>query len=154
MKLTDVLIRDACIVDMQGKTKKEALRELSDAMGNAVAGIHSGDLLDMLLEREKLGTTAMGDGVAIPHARVETLDRVLASFGKSRHGVDFDSVDGKRTHLFFLLVAPGTEGSAHLLTLARISRFLTHDEFRARLFDVEAVEDLYRAIEEEEARGE
>jgi PTS system nitrogen regulatory IIA component len=151
MKLTDILIRDACVVDMQAKTKKEALRELANALSGAVEGLAAPELLDMLLEREKLGTTAMGDGIAIPHARVESLDRLLASFGRSRHGVDFDSVDGKRTHLFFLLVAPGTEGSAHLLTLARLSRFLTQPEFRARLLEVEATEDLFRVLEEEEA---
>ena len=151
MKLTDILIRDACVVDMQAKTKKEALRELADALSGAVEGLGASGLLDMLLEREKLGTTAMGDGIAIPHARVESLDRLLASFGRSRHGVDFDSVDGKRTHLFFLLVAPGTEGSAHLLTLARLSRFLTQPDFRARLLEVEATEDLFRALEEQEA---
>ena len=153
MKLTDILIGDACVVDMQAKTKKEALKELADGLAGSVDGLGAGELLDMLLEREKLGTTAMGDGIAIPHARVESLDRLLASFGRSRHGVDFDSVDGKRTHLFFLLVAPGTEGSAHLLTLARLSRFLTQPEFRARLLEVEATEDLFRAVEEEESRS-
>ena len=153
MKLTDILIREACVVDMQAKTKKEALRELATGLADSVEGLEAPELLDMLLEREKLGTTAMGDGIAIPHARVESLDRLLASFGRSRNGVDFDSVDGKRTHLFFLLVAPGTEGSTHLLTLARLSRFLTQPEFRAKLLEVEAVEDLFRAVEEEESRS-
>ncbi len=94
----------------------------------------------------------MGDGIAIPHARVEALDRLLASFGRSRQGVDFDSVDGKPTHLFFLLVAPGREGSAHLLTLARLSRMLSSPEFRLKLLDVESSDDLFRALEEEESR--
>jgi PTS system nitrogen regulatory IIA component len=153
MKLTDIIIRDACVVDMQAKTKKEALRELAEGLATAVDNLAGPELLDMLLERENLGTTAMGDGIAIPHARVESLERLLASFGRSRHGVDFDSVDGKRTHLFFLLVAPGTEGSAHLLTLARLSRFLTQPEFRAKLLEVEGADDLFRAIEEEESRS-
>ncbi len=153
MKLTDIIIRDACVVDMQAKTKKETLRELADALAAAVDDLDGSELLEMLLEREKLGSTAMGDGIAIPHARVESLDRLLATFGRSRHGVDFDSVDGKRTHLFFLLVAPGTEGSAHLLTLARLSRFLTQPEFRAKLLEVEATQDLFEAIEEKESGG-
>ena len=106
----------------------------------------------MLVERERLGTTAMGDGIAIPHARVESLDRVLAVFGLSRAGVDFDSLDGKPTHLFFLLVAPGREGSAHLLLLARLSRLLGAEPFRARLRDVKSTDELFRAIEEEESR--
>ncbi len=152
MKLNDILIREACIVDMKARTKKEALRELSEVLAGSVKGLDGAGLLDMLLERETLGTTAMGDGIAIPHARVEALDRLLASFGRSRQGVDFDSVDGKPTHLFFLLVAPGREGSAHLLTLARLSRMLSSPEFRLKLLDVESNDDLFRALEEEESR--
>jgi PTS system nitrogen regulatory IIA component len=152
MKLNDILIREACIVDMKARTKKEALRELSEVLAGSVKGLDGAGLLDMLLERETLGTTAMGDGIAIPHARVEALDRLLASFGRSRQGVDFDSVDGKPTHLFFLLVAPGREGSAHLLTLARLSRMLSSPEFRLKLLDVESSDDLFRALEEEESR--
>ncbi len=152
MKLTDILVRDACLPDMKARTKKETLRELSNALAGAVEGLDGGALLNMLLEREQLGTTAMGDGIAIPHARMEALDRLLASFGRSRQGVDFDSIDGKRTHLFFVLVAPGKEGSAHLLTLAHISRMMVPDDFRARLLDLETTEDLFRAFEEEESK--
>ncbi len=152
MKLNDILVREACIVDMKARTKKEALRELSEVLAGSVKGLDAAGLLDMLLEREKLGTTAMGDGIAIPHARIEALDRLLASFGRSRQGVGFDSVDGKPTHLFFLLVAPGREGSAHLLTLARLSRLLSSPEFRSKLLDVESSDDLFRVLEEEESR--
>ena len=153
MKLTDILVRDACLVDMTAGTKKEALRELSESLAKVAVGLDGSRLLDMLLEREKLGTTAMGDGIAIPHARMESLDRLLASFGRSRQGVEFDSVDGKRTHLFFLLVAPGREGSAHLLTLARLSRLLSSPEFRSKLLELDSSEDLFRILEEEESRS-
>jgi PTS system nitrogen regulatory IIA component len=152
MKLTDILLRDACRVEMQAKTKKEALRELAEAMSAAVPGLAAKDLLDLLLEREKLGTTAMGDGIAIPHARLESLDRLLASFGRCRGGIDFDSVDGKPTRLFFLLVAPGREGSAHLLTLARLSRLLSGEDFRAKLLEIDSTDELFRAFEAEESR--
>jgi PTS system nitrogen regulatory IIA component len=152
MKLTDILVREACIIDMKARTKKEALRELSQVLTAEVKNLDAAGLLDMLLEREKLGTTAMGDGIAIPHARIESLDRLLASFGRSRQGVDFDSVDGRLTHLFFLLVAPGKEGSAHLLTLARLSRLLASPEFRSKLLEIETCDDLFRALEEEESR--
>ena len=152
MKLTDILIRDACICDMTAKTKKEALRELADRLASSTSNLVPKELLDLLLEREKLGTTAMGDGIAIPHARLESLDRLVASFGRSVMGIDFESVDGKRTHLFFLMVAPGKEGSAHLLTLARLSRMLAEEGFRARLREVDSTDDLFRVIEEEELR--
>jgi PTS system nitrogen regulatory IIA component len=152
MKLTDILVRDACQVDVRGKTKPEVLRELSEALVSCVPGLDRAELYAMLVEREKLGSTAMGDGIAIPHARIESLDRVLAVFGLSRGGVDFDSLDGQPTHLFFLLVAPGREGSAHLLLLARLSRLLGIDAFRARLREVGTTDELFRAIEEEESR--
>lgn len=151
MKLTDILVRDACLVDLKGQTKPEVLAELANSLVAAVPSLDRAELYAMLIEREKLGTTAMGDGIAIPHARIESLDRVLAVFGLSRDGVDFDSLDGKSTHLFFLLVAPGREGSAHLLLLARLSRLLGVDAFRARLRDVKSTDELFRAIEEEES---
>jgi PTS system nitrogen regulatory IIA component len=152
MKLTDILVRDACLVDMHAATKPGILAELAESLSRAVPSLERSQLNAMLVEREKLGTTAMGDGIAIPHARVESLDRVLAVFGLSRAGVDFDSLDGKPTHLFFLLVAPGREGSAHLLLLARLSRLLGGEAFRARLREVHSTEELFRAIEEEESR--
>jgi PTS system nitrogen regulatory IIA component len=151
MKLTDILVRDACLVDLKGQTKPEVLAELADSLVAAVPSLDRAELYAMLIEREKLGTTAMGDGIAIPHARIEALDRVLAVFGLSRGGVDFDSLDGRPTNLFFLLVAPGREGSAHLLLLARLSRLLGVDAFRARLRDVKSTDELFRAIEEEES---
>ena len=152
MKLTDILVREACLPEMKAQTKREALQELSEALASAADSVDAGALYELLMEREQLGPTAMGDGVAIPHARMESLDRLLASFGRCRAGLDFDSVDGRPTHLFFVLVAPGTEGSAHLLTLARISRLVAVEEFRARLLDIETTDDLFRALEEEESR--
>ena len=152
MKLVDILVRDACRIEMTARTKKEALKELSGALCESVDGLIATELLDMLLEREKLGTTAMGDGVAIPHARMESLGRLLGSFGRSREGVEFDSIDGEPANLFFLLVAPGQGGSAHLLTLAKLSRMLGSDEFRARLAELQTADELFAAIEEEEAK--
>ncbi len=153
MKLTDILIRDACLVELKARTKKDTVRELAEAIASNVEGLDGGALMQMLLERERLGSTAMGDGIAIPHARIESLDRLLASFGRSRQGVDFDSLDGKPTHIFFLLVAPGREGSTHLLTLARLSRFLTSAAFREKLINLDSIDELFAAVEEEESRS-
>lgn len=151
MKLTDILVRNACIVDLQARTKKDALRELASALARETKGLDAQELLGLLLEREKLGTTGMGDGIAIPHARIESLDRLVANFGRSGPGIDFDSVDGKPTQLFFLMVAPGREGSAHLLTLAKLSRLLSESEFRSRLQELNSVDELFRVIEEAES---
>jgi PTS system nitrogen regulatory IIA component len=152
MKLIDQLVCDGCVIDMEARTKTDAIRELADRLCRAVPQVPHEELLQTLREREKLGTTALGDGIAIPHARLESVDRLLVSFGRSRNGIDFDSVDGQPTHLFFLLVAPSREGSAHLLTLARLSRFLSNAAFRARLLASESVDDVVRAVEEAESR--
>ncbi len=151
MKLTDILVRKACIVEMQAKTKKDALQELAVGLARHTSGLDERELLGLLLEREKLGTTGMGDGIAIPHARIESLDRLVANFGRSGSGIEFDSVDGKQAHLFFLMVAPGREGSAHLLTLAKLSRLLSEAQFRARLQELESVDELFRVVEEAES---
>ncbi len=153
MKLTDTLVRDSCVIDMKARTKKEALGELAEALSADLAGLRGPELLELLVDRERLGSTAMGDGIAIPHARIESLDRLRVSFGRSRPGVDFDAVDGKPTHLFFVLVAPGREGSAHLLTLARLSRLLARSEFRTRLLEIETLDELFDALGEADAEG-
>ena len=152
MKLVDVIVAQASVLDMRARTKKEALRELAEAIAAVVPELETNQLIETLMGREKLGTTAMGDGIAIPHARLDHVDRIMVSFGKSRVGVDFESVDGDLTRLFFLLVAPKKEGSAHLLLLARLSRLLGIDAFRARLREVGTTDELFRAIEEEESR--
>jgi PTS system nitrogen regulatory IIA component len=152
VKLVDVIVAQASVLDMRARTKKEALRELAEAVSAAVPELETNQLIETLMEREKLGTTAMGDGIAIPHARLDHIDRIMVSFGKSRAGVDFESVDGELTRLFFLLIAPKKEGSAHLLALARLSRVLSHEEFRQRLLEIEDVDELLRALEQEESK--
>jgi PTS system nitrogen regulatory IIA component len=152
MKLVDVIVPQASVLDMRARTKKEALRELAEAVVAVVPDLETNQLIETLMEREKLGTTAMGDGIAIPHARLDHIDRIMVTFGKSRVGVDFESVDGELTRLFFLLIAPKKEGSAHLLALARLSRVLSHEEFRQRLLEIEDVDELLRALEQEESK--
>jgi PTS system nitrogen regulatory IIA component len=104
----------------------------------------------VLQERERLGSTGIGDGVAIPHGKLKTLDRLLISFGRSRTGIDFDSMDSKPAHLFFLLVAPEESVGVHLKTLARISKLLKNPEVRRRLIDGGNANDLFRIIADEE----
>jgi PTS system nitrogen regulatory IIA component len=151
MKLSDILVRDACRLEMAARTKSEALAELAEAIAAAVPGIDRAELLGVLHERERLGTTALGDGIAIPHARLDSATRILASFGRSRAGVDFESVDGRATHLFFVLVSPGAQGGAHLTALARLSLLLGSGAFRKRLEEVQSPAELQRAFEEAEA---
>src|SRR4029077_15576387 len=105
-----------------------------------------------LEDRERLNSTALGEGVAIPHGKLPGIKRVFAAFARSRQGVDFQSLDGEPTHLFFLLVAPEDSAGAHLKALARISRLLKDEPFRTRLMQAPTAADLYATIREEDDR--
>lgn len=152
MKITDILVKDAVLLDLAGSTKREVLEEMARALAAAEPEIDGDRLLEVLLEREALQSTGIGEGVAIPHGKLPGLRRLVASFARSRQGVDFESIDGQPTHLLFLLVVPEHSGGQHLKALARISRFLRDAAFRKQLLEAESVEDVVRAIEEEEAK--
>jgi PTS system nitrogen regulatory IIA component len=152
MKIMDVLVRDAVILDLAGETKPEILAELAKGLAAAEPGLDEARMLGVLTEREKLQSTGIGEGVAIPHGKLPGLTRLLASFARSRVGVDFESIDGQPTHLFFLLVVPEHSGGQHLKALARISRFFRDAAFRKRLLEAENRDDVFRAIEEEDSK--
>jgi nitrogen PTS system EIIA component len=109
-------------------------------------------LVHALEDRERLNSTALGDGIAIPHGKLPGIRQVVAAFGRSPAGVDFNSLDGKPTHLFFLLVAPEDSAGAHLKALARISRLLKDESFRTRLISARNGADLYQTIREEDEK--
>jgi PTS system nitrogen regulatory IIA component len=152
MKVMDILARDAVILDLGVQTKREVLAEMANALAKVEPQIEADRLLEVLLEREALQSTGIGEGVAIPHGKMVGLDRLIASFARSHEGVDFEAIDGQRTHHFFLLVVPEHSGGQYLKALARISRFFRDPTFRQRLSEVESLEDLIHAIEEEDAR--
>lgn len=152
MKIMDILVRDAVILDLAAVAKREALAEMAQSLARAEPGLDEDRLLKVLVDRETLQSTGIGDGVAIPHGKLPGLGRLVASFARSRPGVDFDSIDGQPTHLFFLLVVPEHSGGQHLKALARISRFFRDASFRERLVEAETLEDVFRAIEEEDAK--
>jgi PTS system nitrogen regulatory IIA component len=152
MKITDILVHDAVILDLASESKPEALRELANELAQAEPELEPEALLTVLTEREALQSTGIGDGVAIPHGKVAGLSRLVASFARSRPGVEFEAIDGQRTHLFFLLVVPEHAGGMHLKALARISRFFRDAAFRKALEEAESREDILRAIEEEDAK--
>jgi PTS system nitrogen regulatory IIA component len=152
MKIMDILVRDAVILDLESQDKREVLEELARALAGAEADLDAERLLSVLLEREKLQSTGIGDGVAIPHGKMPGLSRLVASFARSREGVDFQSIDGNPTHLFFLLVVPEHSGGQHLKALARISRFFRDAAFRKALAEAESLDEVFRAIEEEDAK--
>ena len=152
MKITDILVRDASILDLAATAKDDLLAELAGALAIAEPALDRDGLLTVLREREALQSTGIGEGVAIPHGKVHGLDRLVATFARSRGGVDFESIDGQPTQLFFLLVVPEQSGGQHLKALARISRFFRDASFRERLIAADDLDEIFRAIEEEDAK--
>ncbi len=152
MKISEILKRDLLIPNLQSRNKKGVLEELAGILVNQGKLTDLEKVVEVLLDREKLGSTGIGDGIAIPHGKIKDLREVVASFGRSREGVDFESIDQKPTHLFFLLVAPENSAGVHLKALARISRLLKDPNFRRRLMEAENVEELFQIISEEDAR--
>lgn len=152
MKIMDILVKDAILLDVGADAKPAILGRLASALAAAQPGLDPVRLLQVLSERESLQSTGIGDGVAIPHGKLPGLQHLLAAFARSRAGVDFESIDGQPTHLFFLLVVPEHSGGLHLKALARISRFFRDAAFRKALLEAETRDDVLRAIEEEDGK--
>jgi len=150
MKILDILPKKTIVPDLEGRTKKQVLEELIEAMLGEMPELDRDRLMAVLLERERLGSTGIGDGIAIPHGKIKDLDRLLLSFGKSSRGVDFESMDGKPVHLFFLLVAPENCTGIHLRALARIARMLKNAPVRKRLISVNTQDEIYAVIQQED----
>jgi nitrogen PTS system EIIA component len=152
MKIEDILAEELVIPALTARSKADVLEELASAVSGVHPELDRTRLVQALEDRERLNSTALGDGVAIPHGKLPGLKRVFAAFGRSRQGVDFQSLDGKPTHLFFLLVAPEDSAGAHLKALARISRLLKDESFRVRLLQAADQHELWTTIREEDAR--
>jgi nitrogen PTS system EIIA component len=152
MKIRDVLKESCVVADLKGQTKDEVLRELAVALKDAGQINDVDTAVNVMLERERLGSTGIGDGIAIPHGKLKGLRGILCAFGRSREGVSFDSVDRKPVHLFFLLLAPEGSAGLHLKMLSRISRILRDQTFRKRLLEQTGQEDLYTDIISEDEK--
>ena|SRR5664279_108965 len=135
--------------NMLAKTKAEALEELVNTLIKSGLKLDSAKVIEVLQQREKLGSTGIGDGLAIPHGKISSLDEIVVAFGRSKKGVDFDSLDGKPVHIFFLLLAPENSVGQHLKALARISKMLKKANFRQKLIETDSKSDLYKLIIEQ-----
>jgi PTS system nitrogen regulatory IIA component len=153
LKLFTPVSPAAVLADLRGETKDAVLDELSEAAVRVVPSVPLDALVRSLRERESLGSTGIGEGAAIPHGKVAGLDRVVTVFGRSRAGVQFQSLDGKPAHLFFLVLAPENSAGLHLKALARISRLLKDAGFRASLSGAPDAAALIRLLAEADARS-
>ncbi len=152
MKIAEILSPEMVIPQLHGASKAEVLSELAQCLCKTHTEVTFDRLLAVLNERERLGSTAIGDGIAIPHGKLRGITQILGVFGRSSGGVDFDSLDGNPTNLFFLLVAPEDSASLHLKALARVSRLFKDSGFRQRLLDAPEASELYRLLKEEDSK--
>lgn len=146
MQLHEIINENKIIPELKARDKKGALEELAEAIANQEPSVDKAALVKVLMEREQLGTTGIGDGVAIPHGKLNDIRGPIISFGRRREGLDFDSIDGQPTYIFFLLVAPDNSSGIHLQVLAKIAKMLKSSAFRQRLMSAESTKELYQTI--------
>lgn len=152
MKIMDYLDEEWVIADLQGTDKASILKELSSVLVKPCKATSGEELLQVLLDREKLGSTGIGEGIAIPHGRLKKLKIFFISFGRSAPGVDFDSIDRKPSHLFFLVMAPENSAVDNLKLLSRIVTLLKEPSFKKRLIEAPSRKELFQIISEEDEK--
>lgn len=151
MRIADILEKDLVLPEVRGKRKLEVLEELTAHIARYLVGVSEENILAALKERERVGTTAIGDGLAIPHCKLDSVNELKACFGRSSRGIDFGAADGHRTHFIFLLVSPRDSAGKHLKTLAMISRMFTEPEFRAGLLASTTADEMHQLLASREA---
>ena len=152
MRITDYMTEADVLPDLNASTREDVLKEMVKHLSEAGKVTNGDELVQILLDREMLGSTGIGHGVAIPHGRLPGLKEILLVFGRSQKGVEFDAHDGKPVNLFFLLVAPEDSAGIHLKALARISRILKNPECRTALMNSRDRDALLKVIREEDER--
>lgn len=150
MKISEMLHGEFVLEELTARNKHDVLAELVGVFAKGKTKFDPEAMLHVLLERERLGSTGIGDGIAIPHGKLPGLDEILLSFGRSTAGIAFEAMDGKPVHLFFLLMAPENSAGQHLKVLAKISRMLKDPIFRRNLLEAKIHEDFIRIIVEKE----
>ena len=152
MRITDFLTVQGVIPELAGREKSAVLQEMAQWLAVQRESLNADQVLQVLWERERISTTAIGEGVAIPHGKLAGIERVIGVFARSPGGVDFAALDGGPTHLFFVLLAPENAAADHLRALARISRLLKDAAFRSRLIEGQTREEIFRIIAEEDQK--
>ena len=150
MKVMDIFRKEYIVEGLKSKSKREVLAELSGVFLQGNVKYNHEEMINTLLEREKLGSTGIGDGVAIPHGKLANLEELVVSFGRSKEGVEFDAMDGRPAHIFFLLMAPEDTTGKHLKALAKISKMLKDSSFRKKLLEAKSKDELYTIITEKD----
>jgi PTS system nitrogen regulatory IIA component len=151
MPSLEFLTPEAVLPALRGQGKKQALQELSAGAARLIPGLDSREIFDTLLQRERLGSTGIGDGVAIPHGKLPKLDQLFGMVARVERPIDFDAIDGQPVDLLFLLLAPEGAGADHLKALARVARALREPGVRERLRAARDAAALYAVLTQSSA---
>ena len=150
MTLLDILSEESTIVNLEGETKEDIIKELVDALPQGEIVGNREQVLQAVLEREQIMSTGIGDGIAIPHGKSDAVASLAAALGTQKRGVDFEALDGEPAYVFFLLVSPANVSGPHIKALARISRLLKNDDFKKKLTAAATSAEILTVIEAEE----
>lgn len=152
MKIKSFLSEDCVVATLSATTRDSVLTELAMPLARAVPGVNASDIQRVLLEREAMGSTGIGEGFAIPHAKIRGLDRIVAAVGRSVNGISFDAHDGDPVHFFFVLLSPDNAPGPHLLALARLSKLFKDEDLKPRLNEAKTAHEIYDVIVSEDER--
>lgn len=150
IKIFDFLCKKAICIDIKSRDKKGVVNELIDSLRKEKKIKDPQKAFKSVMDREEIGTTGVGQGVAIPHGRTDTVNKLIGTFGISKQGIEFDSLDGEPVHLVFLLLSPYDSGGHHLRALARISRLFKDKFFRQALLEAHSTEEILKTINQED----
>jgi nitrogen PTS system EIIA component len=153
MEIGDVLKKESVVFNLVSRTKSDVIKELAERVVSQYPSSNKDNLVKVLIERENLCSTAVDEGVAIPHGKISGLSNIIVAFGRSMDGIDFESLDGRPTHLFILVLAPENSSGVHLKLLARISRIFKNPDFRSRILTADSSDQIYNIIVEEDAKS-
>lgn len=150
MEITDLITTKSVVANLRATSKKQAIQDLARKAAD-ITGLHERAIFDVLMERERLGTTGVGNGIAIPHGKLPSLDKLYGLFARLEKPIDFQSIDEQPVDLIFLLLAPESAGADHLKALARVSRLLRDKKVCEKLRGTEQAEALYALLTEDAA---
>jgi PTS system nitrogen regulatory IIA component len=149
MKISQFLHKDSIIADLKAKDKKGVIDELALTISKTT-NTSAKTIAEILLEREQLGSTGIGGGIAIPHGKLNLTESIIIGFGLSKKGIEYESLDNRPVHIFFVLLTSENSTGGHLKVLAQISKLLKTDEFKKGLLSAQSVNDIYEIIMEKD----
>jgi nitrogen PTS system EIIA component len=154
LKITEFLLTKAISADLKSTTKPEVISELIELLisSGALEKKHKKKVFEILMAREALGSTAIGQGIAIPHGKSDSVKKLVGCLGISKKGINFDSLDGEPAHIFFMLIAPVDSAGPHLKALAKISRLLKDKFIRDHLKTIKDEKSILKIIQQEDSR--